>query len=290
MAQEIAPGGPEYTIAGEKATKESIARIRKELGLDRPWPVRYAEFVNNAVHGDLGTSYTGTKEPVIETIKREVPMTARLALYALIVASVVGVSLGVVGAIYRDKFPDKLVLFLSTLGVTIPNFVLAPILVYFVCLELRLLPLTWEVYRDLPDIYYLVLPVSLLALYPTAMTIRLTRASMIDTMQQEFVKFAIAKGVPTLQVIFKHALRNAILPVITGLGISFGYLLMGSFVIEMIFRIPGIGNEIVDAIQSRNNPVVMGGVIVTATMFTLINILIDVILPILDPRIREARI
>jgi peptide/nickel transport system permease protein len=288
IINEIAPGGPEYILAGEKATAETIQRIRHEHGWDRPWPVRYVETVYKASHLDFGNSLSGTKQPVITIIADGAKMTARLAIYAILLASIVGIILGIIGAVYQHKWPDKLVLGLSTLGVTIPNFVLAPILAYFFALKLHWLPLTWEHDRVIPDFYYLVLPVSLLALRPCATITRSTRATMIDVLQQEYIRFAIAKGVPALRLIFKHALRNAILPVFTIIGLSFGFLLTGSFTIEIIFNIPGIGMEGVEAIRRRDSPVVMAIALAIAAMFTLINLIVDLILPMLDPRIREV--
>lgn len=288
FVSELAPGGPEYILGGDKATAETYARIRHELGTDRPWPVRYVETIYKTARLDFGESYS-RRESVSKILGEGTLMTARLAINAIILASLVGIILGVIGAAYQHKWPDKLVLALSTLGVTVPNFVLAPILAYFFSLRLHLLPMTWEPHRMLPDFYYLVLPVSLLSLRPCATIARSTRAAMIDALQQEYVRFAIAKGVPTIRIIFKHALRNAILTVFTIIGLSFGFLLMGSFTIELIFNIPGIGMEGVEAIKRRDTPVVMAITLTMAAMFTLINLIIDIILPLLDPRIREVR-
>jgi peptide/nickel transport system permease protein len=217
-------------------------------------------------------------------------MTGRIALLAITLAAIIGIFLGTVAAVYQSRAPDRAVLSLSTLGVTVPNFVLAPILVYIFVIQLDMLPLNWEVDRRAPDFYYLALPVAILAARSTALLTRLTRASMIDTLQQEFIRTAIAKGVPRKRLIVRHALRNAILPVITAIGMSFGFLLTGSFVIETYFDIPGLGSTTIIAIQRGNMPVVQAGVFVTGAIFILLNLIVDLLLPLMDPRIRESQV
>lgn len=290
VADMMAPGDPALVRAGEKASQETIARIRHEMGLDRPWPVRYAEFLGNAARLNFGQSYYGTREPVADILKRDVPMTARTAFSAIVLASAIGIFFGTIAAVKQSGLADRGVLTLSTLGVTIPPFVLAPILVYIYCLRLNQLPQTWSTERVAPDWVYLILPVAVLAARPTALLTRLTRASMIDTLQQEFIRTAIAKGVPPLRLVVKHALRNAILPVITAIGTSFGFLLTGSFVVERFFLLPGLGRETIEAIQRGDTPVIQACIMLTGAMFILVNLFVDVLLPLLDPRIREAQV
>jgi ABC-type dipeptide/oligopeptide/nickel transport system permease component len=176
------------------------------------------------------------------------------------------------------------------LGVTLPNFVLAPILVYIFAVKLDMLPTTWESDLRAPEWMYLLLPVVVLSLRPTALITRLTRASMIETLKQEFIRTAIAKGVPRFRLVTKYALRNAILPVITSIGTTFGFLLTGSFVAERVFTIPGVGSETIEAILRKDVPVIQGCVLATGIMFVVINTIVDLLLPILDPRIREAQV
>jgi peptide/nickel transport system permease protein len=290
VADMFAPGDPAVVRAGEKASLETVQRIRHEMGLDRPWPMRYVSFLANAAKGDFGTSYYGTQEPVSDILKRDVPMTARTAFSAILLSSIIGILLGTLAAVYQSRAADRGILLLSTLGVTVPTFVLAPILVYIYCLQLNQLPQTWAVQRVAPDWMYLLLPVAVLAGRPTALLTRLTRASMIDTLQQEFIRTAIAKGVPPMRLIFRHALRNAVLPVITAIGTSFGFLLTGSFVVERFFVLPGLGSETIAAIQRGDTPVIQACILLTGAMFIFVNLLVDVILPLLDPRIREAQI
>lgn len=290
VAGEFAPGDPATIIGGEKATQATIIQIRHNLGLDQPWPSRYVRYVTHAASGDFGVSYYGTHEPVKDILARTVPMTVKLATQAMILASAFGIFFGTLAAVYQRRFADKTILTLSTFGVTTPNFVLGPILVYIFCLKLDRLPLTWQTTLVAPEIYYFILPVLILSSRPAALITRLTRASMIDTLDQEFIRTAVAKGVPRRRLLFKHALRNAILPVITTIGTSFGFLLTGSFVIERYFLMPGLGSAVIEGIQQINMPVVQAGVLVTGAMFILLNLVVDILQPILDPRIRESQV
>lgn len=291
MADEMAPGDAATAILGEKATAAQVEVKRHEMGLDRPWPVRYVEFVGNLSKGELGNSYFRTRQPVKEILANKMPLTIKVATLAIILASAVGIFLGTLAAVYQNRFVDRTVLTTSTLGVTVPNFVLAPILAYALGPNgADMLPLTWESTLKAPEYMYLLLPVCILAARPAALLTRLTRASMIDTLQQEFIRTATAKGVPRGRLLLRHALRNAILPVITAIGTSFGFLLTGSFVIERAFTIPGIGSATIEAIQQADMPVVQAGIMVTGTIFILLNLLVDVLLPILDPRIRESQV
>lgn len=290
VAAEMAPGDAARQIAGEKATPDTVERIRHQLGLDRPWPIRYVSFVANAAKLDFGNSFVGTKEPVVDSIKRSLPMTMRVAAWAILLATLVGLVLGVLAAITEDRWLDRLILGVSTLGVTIPNFVLAPVLVLIFALNLDMLPVTWEVNRVAPDFYYLVLPVVILSLRPMSTLTRLTRASMIDTLKQEFIRLAIAKGVPRTSLYLKHALRNAMLPVLTAIGTSFGFLLTGSFIVETAFTIPGIGRLAIEAIQKRDVPTIQATTLVAGFLFIVVNLLVDMVQPIVDPRIRESQV
>lgn len=290
VADEVAPGDRATVEAGEKATQATVERLRHVYGLDRPWPERYVRYLSDTVRGDFGTSFYGTKEPVTDILKRSLPITSVVALAAITLASLIGITLGTLAAVWQNRVPDRSILTLSTLGVTVPNFVLAPILQYVFALQLDYLPLTWETNRVAPDIFYLILPIAILSARPAALLTRLTRASMVETLNQEFIRTAVAKGVPPGRLIFRHALRNAILPVITAIGTSFGFLLTGSFVIERAFAIPGIGSATIEAIQKGDMPVVQACVLVTGFMFVVLNLLVDLILPILDPRIRESQV
>lgn len=290
VADELAPGDAVTALASEKADQATKDRIRRNYGLDRPVHERFIRFLGGAVRFDFGKSYHGTKEPVTDIIKRTLPMTLRVAAMAMLLAAAIGVALGTIAAIRENRLADRAVLTLSTLGVTLPNFVLAPVLVLIFYVQLDVLPATWSVNRVAEDYYYLILPVVILALRPMALLTRLTRASMIETLNQEFIRTAIAKGVPPFRLFTRHALRNAILPVITALGTSFGFLLTGSFVVERAFTLPGLGSTTIEAIQQGNTPVVQACVLLTGFLFILINLVVDLLLPLLDPRIRESQV
>lgn len=287
---EIAPGDAALVRAGEKASQATIDRIREEMGLNRPWPVRYIDYVGKAATGDLGTSNYGTREPVSEIIGESIGVTLMIATPAILLAAAVGIALGTLAALKQTRAQDQLILGFSTLGVTLPNFVLAPVLVLIFAVQMNRLPTTWETPMRAPIYFYLALPVLVLALRPMASLTRLTRASMIETLSQEFIKLARAKGVPYWRIAIRHGLRNAILPVITAIGTSFGFLLTGSFIVETIFIIPGMGQRTLGAITQGDTPVIMASVLVSGTLFILVNLVVDVIQPILDPRIRESQV
>jgi peptide/nickel transport system permease protein len=289
-AGEFAPGDRATAEAGEKARPETLIMLRHRYGLDRPWPYRYVTFLSDAARFDFGNSYVGTKQPVSERIAKTAPMTLKVALAAMLIAVIIGLTLGTIAAVWQGRFLDGFALSISTLGVTLPNFVLIPILVYVFAFKLDYLPQTWEVQLKGPEYLYLILPVVALALRPMALLTRLTRASLIETMQQEFMRTAVAKGVPFWSRILKHGLRNAILPVITAIGTSFGFLLTGSFVVERAFVLPGLGSAGIEAIQSGDTPMIQATVLLAGATFIIINLLVDLLLPLLDPRIREAQV
>lgn len=290
VASDLAPGDPATYIAGEKASPETIQRIRESLGLDKPVPVRYANYIVGITKGDWGESYSGTHEKVSDILARTMPMTVRLAVLAILLAAAGGISMGTIAAIWETRFVDRGILTASTLGVTLPAFVLAPILTFIFALKLNVLPTTWETELRGPLWMYLLLPVTVLSLRPMSLLTRLTRASMIETLRQEFVRTATAQGVPPFRLMTKYALRNAILPVITAIGTTFGFLLTGSFVVERYFSYPGIGSTTIEAILSNNVPVIQACVLVTGFIFIVVNLFVDILLPILDPRIREAQV
>lgn len=290
IADELAPGDAALARIGEKASPQALANMRHEMGLDRPWPVRFGEFVWNAAHGDFGKSWFGNQEPVNSIISHALPYTAKIAFTAIFLAAAIGLFLGTIAAINENKALDRISLSLSTLGVTIPNFVLGPILVLVFSLMLQQLPSSYDPRLPQPEFFYLVIPIVIMAARPTATLTRLTRASMIDTLKQEFIKLAVAKGVPRFRLYTVHALRNAILPIATAIGTSFGYLLTGSFITERFYVIPGIGFYTIEAIQKRDTPVILATVLVTGAMFVGVNLLVDILLPFFDPRIRESQV
>ncbi|MCC7102707.1 MAG: ABC transporter permease [Fimbriimonadaceae bacterium] len=290
VADEISPGDQATILAGEKATPEAVIRLREQLGLNRPWGVRYVEYLGGLSRGNLGNSFHGTREPVVDIVKRTLPMTITVATCAILLAAIVGILLGTIAAVSQNRLGDRTILIVSTLGVTIPNFVLAPVFVKIFAVNMDILPSGWSNQLAGPVWMYLLMPVVILAARPMAQITRLCRASMIETLQQEFIKLARAKGVPPIRLTLRHALRNAILPVVTAIGTNFGFLLTGSFIIETAFRLPGIGATAIEAIKKGDTPVIQATVLIAGTLFVLINLLVDLIQPTLDPRIREAQV
>ena len=283
---ELAPGDAATVRAGEKGSREYIEQLREQMGLNRPAPVRYLEFVRNAAVLDFGESWYPPYKPVKQTLVTGAFQTGRLAILAIIVASFFGILLGCIAAVHHNRWPDRLAVTFSTLGICIPNFVLAPVLAFFFAIKLGVLPLTWEDNPSESILYYLALPVLILSFRPAAIITRLTRAAMIDTLSQDFIRTAFAKGVPFWKVVMKHAFRNSLVPIITSIGTTLGFLLTGSFIIESFFRIPGLGLKSVNAIYQGDYPIVQGTVLLFAVLFILVNLVVDILLPLLDPRIK----
>lgn len=288
VIDELAPGDAATVRAGEKASAEFVNELREQMGLNRPLMVRYVEFVKGAAVLDFGDSWYPPYHPVRQTLIDGMKQTGMLALLAILLASALGIVLGCIAAIGHNRISDRVAVTFSTLGICIPNFVLAPVLAYFFAIRLQVLPLTWEVDRQESILYYLALPVLILALRPAAIITRLTRSAMIDTLSQEFIRTAFAKGVPYWRVIVKHAFRNSLVPIVTAIGTSFGYLLTGSFIVESFFRIPGLGLRSIGSIYQGDYPIVQGTVLLFAVLFIFVNLVVDIFLPLLDPRVREV--
>lgn len=279
-AAYLAPGDPVLMLAGEKARPEQVALVRKQFGLDQPPTLRFLNFVKDAARGDFGMSFY-YRRPVGQIIAQSLKPTAALASLAIVVAILSGISLGIIAAVRAGSIWDSLSVGFSLIGVAIPSFVLAPILVYVFSLRLGWLPVSgW----GRPE--YLVMPVLILGIRPAAMIARLMRTSLIETLSQDFVRTARAKGLSFGQALRRHALPNALPPVVIGIGNSFGFLLTGSFIVETIFGIPGLGARSVEAIQQRDYPVIQATTLLFATLFVLVNLAVDLIQAKLDPRVR----
>lgn len=275
----FAPGDPVSILLGQHASPEARERVRRELGLDRPILVQYGHFLYQALQGDLGISYV-TRRPVVEILQEKVPVTASLAVMAMGIACGLGVSIGILSALYQNRGIDRLVMFSILSGISLPAFVLAPFLILVFALWLRILPVAgWS------TPLHWVLPAWVLSTRPTAMIARLTRAQMIEVLQQDYIRAAYARGLPPAQILWRHALPNTLPPVLTVAGTSFGYLLSGSFVVETIFAVPGIGYESVSAIFARDYPLIQATTLLMAVSFVVINLIIDLLYGWLDPRI-----
>jgi ABC-type dipeptide/oligopeptide/nickel transport system permease component len=276
----LAPGDPIRMILGERSDPQAVAQVRRELGLDQPWYVQYGRFVWNAVRGDFGISLYN-RRPVGDIIRESFPATAILAVLAILLATTVGIPTGVVAAVWHNRLPDRLSMVGVVLGISVPNFVLATMLILLVSVRLGWLPVAGG---GAPE--YLVLPVLVLAARPAASIARFTRASMLEVLQQDYIRTARAKGVPEHQIILRHALPNALLPVVTVIGNAFGYLLTGSFIVETVFAVPGVGYRSIEAILRRDYPVIQATTLLFAFLFIAVNLIVDILYTRLDPRVR----
>ena len=284
----FAPGDPAAIIAGDQATPDDVARIRATLGLDRPFLVRFWEWSWQILHGDLGTSIF-TNLPVTTMIGQRVQPTVSLMLVTLVFAIVVAVPLGVVAAWKAGSLIDRLVMGLAVMGFSVPVFVVGYVLAYVFALELGWLPV--QGYTPIeqgfwPWLSNLILPAVTLDLVYIALIARVTRATMLDVLQQDYVRTARAKGLSQGPVLFIHALKNAAVPIVTVIGIGIALLIGGAVVTETVFAIPGLGRLTVDAILRRDYPVIQGVVLLFSFVYVLVNLAIDLSYTLLDPRIR----
>jgi peptide/nickel transport system permease protein len=302
-----AGGDPAQTILGARADPESIAELRRELGLDRPLLVQYGAFLAGAVRGDFGRSYR-SNTPVVTEIAARFPATIELAVAAMVIAVVTGVVFGTLAAVRRHSLLDYVSSTVVLLGVSIPTFWLGLILIIVFGLWLRWLPISgrvdprlgadpslpfltltsllqgnWAVAKD--ALRHLILPALTLAAWPAAIVARMTRASLIESFGQDYVRTARGKGLPEQLIVVSHAARNALLPVLTVVGLEFGTLLGGAVVTETIFSWPGLGQLTVTAIGARDYQIVQGVVVLLGAVFVLLNLLVDVLYAVLDPRI-----
>lgn len=275
------PGDPAAIMLGETATAESIAQLREELGLNDPFLVQYFRYVRNiVVDQDFGRSYV-TNRPVINDIAIRFPNTLRLALLGVIVSVSIGVPLGIISAVKQYSLVDNLAMFFALIGVSMPIFWQGILLIIFFSVTLRILPSS-----GFDTIQQMILPALTLGTGSAAIVARMTRSSMLEVYRQDYIRTARSKGLREYTVIVKHALRNTLIPVVTIVGLQFGFLLGGAIVTETIFSIPGVGRLMVDAIRQRDMMIVQGGVLVIALTFSLINLFVDITYAFLDPKIR----
>lgn len=274
----LVPGGP---FMSEKALSPAAqAALEAKYGLDKPLGEQYITYITDALHGDFGDSLKQRGRTVSSIIATKFPVSARVGGIAVLVALCVGVPLGCIAAYRRGKFLDNLISVVSTCGIAVPSFVICTVLMYFLGVRLKWLPTlgltSWKHY---------IMPVASLAFYPTAYIMRLMRSSMLDVLGQDYMRTAKAKGLSQQVSIFKHALRNAILPVVTYVGPMIAYTLVGSFIVEKIFTIPGLGGQFISSISARDYTVIMGTTIFLATLMIVMNVIVDIVYKIIDPRI-----
>jgi peptide/nickel transport system permease protein len=291
LAVHFIPGDPVTAALGDRATAEQVARTRSELGLDQPLLTQFFQYLGRLLHGDLGVSIS-SRQPVMDQILARLPATATLALAGVVVSVLIGVPLGILGATRRGGVTDFVTLIFSTVGVAAPSFWIALLLSGVFAVNLGWLPTIGG--GDPGDvgsiIRALILPAAALGLSGMAMVARMTRSSMLDVLGEDYVRTARAKGAPERRVVYRHALRNAAIPIITVVGLNFGHLLGGTIVMETVFARPGIGKLLLDAILGRDYPVVQGVTLVIAVVFILVNLLTDLTYSAFDPRLkgREA--
>lgn len=276
----LIPGDPAQVMAGQNATREVVEGIRNTLGLDRPIVVQFGIFLRNAARGDLGRSlFNGA--PVVEELVQRFPRTIRLAVASMLVASLIGIPAGILSATRHLSWVDSIVMVLALVGVSMPVFWLGLNLILVFAVRLRWLP---AIGHETP--LHLILPSITLGMASAAIIARMTRSAMLEVLRQEYVRTARAKGVAESSVIRRHALRNGLIPVVTVVGLQLGTLLSGAVLTESVFAWPGVGRLLVDAVLARDYPVIQGAVLLIATTFVFLNVLVDMLYGALDPRIR----
>ena len=275
----LVPGGP--FVAEKSISKAAQQALAEKYGLDKPLGVQYLNYMNSLIHGDMGLSLKQRGRTVNQIIFSKLPVSARTAGLAVVVALCVGIPLGCLSAYNRGKWADNLIIVFATCGIAIPSFISSVVLLYTFGMNLKLLPTV-----GLNETAAYIMPVTALAIYPTAYITRLMRSSLLDVMGQDYMRTARAKGVSSVKILFKHALRNAILPVITYVGPMLAGLMTGSFVVEKIFSIPGLGRDFVSAITNRDYMMIMGTTILLATLVIVANVVVDILYKIIDPRIK----
>lgn len=281
LVLKMTPGDPARVVAGSEADEATVEQIREELGLNKPVLQQYVDYMLNLLHGDMGTSYT-TNKPVAEEILARMPTTFILAFAGVFVAVLIGIPLGIISATKQYSILDYISTLLALGGVAMPNFWLGLMLILLFSLKLGWLPSgggdSWTAY---------VLPAITLGVGATANFMRTTRSSMLEVIRQDYIRTARAKGAGEGRVVMHHALRNAMIPVITVIGLQIGTLLGGAVVNETVFSLPGLGTLMINAINQKNEPMVLGCLITFAIIFSLVNLLIDILYAFIDPRIKS---
>jgi len=287
----IVPGDVAVEMAGPTATAEELERLRERLGLTLPWHEQLIGWYGALLRGDLGESIL-LRQGVGAAIMERLPVTLSLTFTALLIAFVCGTALGVIAAVRAGQTADRMAMGTALIGFSLPDFWLGLVFVYVFAVLLGWLPTGGYVEFTTDPLGWarsMLLPAATLALSQMGLFARMTRASMLEVLRQDYVRTARAKGMPGWIVVGKHALRNALIPVVTVAGIACGVLLGGAVVIESVFSLPGVGRLIVGAIQRRDYPVIQGGLLLTATIFVLVNLVVDLLYAALDPRIRHGR-
>ena len=277
----IIPGGPFSPAENRNVPTKILEKISDQYGLNDPIPVQYVRYLNNLAHADRGTSVKKQDTTVNELIAQGFPVSAKVGIWGVLISLAVGIPLGVVAAVKRGRLPDGLAMVFATIGVSVPSFVICVLMMYFFCEKWRIFPsyglTSWKHY---------VLPVFCMAFSQIAYITRLMRSSMLETMRQDYIRTERAKGVPEFTVISKYAMKNSLLPVITYVGPMVAALLTGTFIIEKLFSIPGLGRYFVTAINDRDYSVTLGLTIFVGGLIIIVNIIVDIMYAVIDPRVK----
>ncbi|MFC4355677.1 ABC transporter permease [Chryseomicrobium palamuruense] len=302
------PGDPAQVILGQLASKEAVEALRAKLGLDNPWYVQYFEYLGGLLQGDLGESLR-TRQPVAEEVWPYLAATFELAFFAILIAVIIGVNAGIISAWFQNSWFDYTAMVLALVGVSMPIFWLGLLEQWIFAIELGWFPTSGreEVRNPVSSqtgfyvldtimqgrfdqlgqvLKHLVLPGAALATIPMAIIARMTRSSMLEVMRSDYIRTARAKGQKMFWVVYKHALKNAVIPVLTVIGLQMGLLLGGAILTETIFSWPGIGRYVYEAIQFRDYPVIQSGILIIAFIFVMINLIVDILYGLIDPRIK----
>lgn len=274
------PGDPVEMRLGDNYSEEAYQAMKEEMGLNDPFLLRYVKYIGNAVRGDFGNSYR-TSQPVLNELAARLPNTILLSAAAMLFAVLLGIPLGVISATHQYSAVDNISMIGALFGVSMPNFWLGLMLIVIFAAGLR-----WFPSSGFEDWASIILPAVTLSVNSLAMITRMTRSSMLETIRQDYIRTARAKGLKEGVIVIKHALRNAMIPIVTTVGLQFGFSLGGAVLVETVFAWPGIGRLLVECIKLKDTPVVVACVLVLATMFTVINLCIDILYAFLDPRIR----
>ena len=274
----LMPGGP---FDSDKLTPQIKANMEAKYGMDKPLMEQYTMYMKNLLHGDFGESMIFKGRKVSDTISTSFPASAKVGLVAVAAATVVGIGLGIIAALKGGRWPDKVIVVFVTLGTTIPSFVIGAVLIYFLAVYWGLLPATgfssWKNY---------IMPVIALSMASMSFITRLTRSKLLDVLKSDYIRTAKAKGLSKSKVIFKHALRNSLIPIVTYIGPLVAGILTGSFVIEKIFAIPGLGNEFVQSVTNRDYTMLLGVTVFYCTMLIMFTFMVDILYVLIDPRIK----
>ena len=284
----LIPGDPAASIAGPSATPAQIDQLRRDLGLDEPLLMQLLHYYQGLLQGDFGKSLLLGKGVLAATLER-LPVTIGLSLYALVLTLLIGVTSGIIAALRQNTWVDQVAMMIAMLGISIPNFFLGLLMIIFFAVQLGWLPSGGYIPFSQDPIGWLrstTMPAISLALLQAGLLARITRSGMLEVLRQDYVRTARAKGLPERQVILKHALANALIPIVTVVGIIISLLLSGAVVTEALFSLPGMGQLLTQAVLSRDYPMVQGGLLLVTTFLVVVNILVDILYALIDPRVR----